>query len=143
MLIDDTPMPRAEELPENLKPLLRFNAINISDRRWQHDVLRLGKIIALDIPSSNERKIDMVRLIITTAMFFTLGFSALKVVWNYLGFICMGLITDPDARPEKHSICWLIAPDFEPNMRLLSLWQAEYPISSSLEVHYFCSASLI
>ena len=84
VLIEDTPMPRKDELPEKLKPLLRYNAISISDKRWKFDVLRLGRIISIDVPSASERKLDRVRAGISFALFASLTFSAGIVSWNFL-----------------------------------------------------------
>ena len=84
VLIEDTPMPREEELPEKLKPLLRYNAMSISDKRWKFDVLRLGKIISFDIPSASERKLDRVRAGISFALCASLTFTAGTISWNFL-----------------------------------------------------------
>ena len=62
VLIEGTPMPRFNELPEKLTPLLKYNAITISDRNWHSDVLGLGKIISFDIPSANERTLYRAKL---------------------------------------------------------------------------------
>jgi hypothetical protein len=83
VLVENTQMPRAEELPESLKPLARHNAIAISDHRWQSDVTRLAKVVALDIPgSAAERTLQWVRLAISFALFvavtLTSGWLALK-----------------------------------------------------------------
>ena len=84
VLIEDTPMPREEELPEKLTPLLRYNALAISDNRWKYDVLRLGKIISFDIPSASERKLDIVRALISFTLFASLTVTAGILSWNYL-----------------------------------------------------------
>jgi hypothetical protein len=84
VLIEDTPMPREDELPEKLKLLLRYNALSISDKRWKFDVLRLGKIISFDIPSASERKLDRVRAGISLALFSSLTFTAGIISWSYL-----------------------------------------------------------
>jgi len=84
VLVDGAPMPRAEELPEKLKSLIRFNAIAISDDRWKSDVLRLGKIISFEIPSANERKLARVNIGISFALFASLSLTAGLVSWNFL-----------------------------------------------------------
>ncbi|MCP4139036.1 MAG: toll/interleukin-1 receptor domain-containing protein [Chloroflexi bacterium] len=108
VLIENTPMPRAEELPEKLKPLLRYNALSISDNRWKFDVLRLGKIISFDIPSASEKILDRVRAAISFALFAALTFVAATISWN----------------------------SFQENPILLELWQSGAPfvviISSAL-----------
>ncbi|HSN88832.1 MAG TPA: toll/interleukin-1 receptor domain-containing protein [Thermoanaerobaculia bacterium] len=41
VLVEDAPMPRPEDLPEDLAKLARRNAIELSDARWAFDVDRL------------------------------------------------------------------------------------------------------
>lgn len=82
VLVENTQMPRAEELPESLKPLARHNAIAISDHRWQSDVTRLAKVVALDIPgSAAERTLQRVRLVVSFALF-----AAVAVT---MGWLCL------------------------------------------------------
>lgn len=45
VLVQDAPMPRAEELPPSLARLARRNAIELSDARWSYDVERLARAI--------------------------------------------------------------------------------------------------
>src|SRR6476661_10247150 len=40
VLVDRANMPASEDLPENLRPLARRNAIELSDSRWDTDVER-------------------------------------------------------------------------------------------------------
>ncbi len=83
VLIEQTAMPRAEELPDSLKPLVRHNAISISDSRWHSDVTRLAKIVALDIPGSvAERILQWVRLSVSLALFAALTFTTSLVAVN-------------------------------------------------------------
>lgn len=88
VLIEDTPMPRREELPEQLRPLLRFNALSISDKRWQFDVHRLGKIISFEVPSANERKLEQVRWAVSLMLCVSLVLTAGIVSRNYLCQLC-------------------------------------------------------
>ena len=83
VLIEDAAMPRAEELPESLKPLVRHNAISLSDNRWNSDVTRLAKIVAIDIPGSAAEKIlQWVRLVISIALFAAMFTTTGIVAWN-------------------------------------------------------------
>lgn len=84
VLVENASMPRAEELPDRLKPLTRYNALSISDDRWKTDVQRLGKIISFEIPSASERKIDRVRLAISFGLFASISFAAGIIAWNFL-----------------------------------------------------------
>jgi hypothetical protein len=45
VLVQDTPPPRAEDLPPSLARLARRNAIELSDARWAYDVDRLARTI--------------------------------------------------------------------------------------------------
>jgi len=84
VLLEDTPMPRANELPEMLWPLTRYNAVSISDSRWQADVTRLAKIVALDIPSATERRLQAVNVAIATALFAAITFTLTIIFWNLI-----------------------------------------------------------
>ena len=84
VLLEDTPMPRPSELPEMLWPLTRYNAVSISDSRWQGDVTRLAKIVALDIPSATERKLQTVNAAISTALFLAIAFTLSVIFWNLI-----------------------------------------------------------
>lgn len=84
VLIEGTPMPRINELPKKLHPLLNYNAITITDRNWYADVLGLGKIISFDIPSSNEKKLYWANISISVVLCASLSFSAAIIVFNYV-----------------------------------------------------------
>lgn len=85
VLVEGTPMPRADELPDALRALTRFNAISISDGRWREDVTRLAKIIALDIPSATARQLHRVNLLVSVALFVAIALTLSVVVGNLLG----------------------------------------------------------
>jgi hypothetical protein len=84
VLVEGAPMPRAEELPDRLKPLTRYNALSISDNRWKSDVQRLGKTIAFEIPSANERKLGWIGMGISFALFVSLSLTSGIISWNFL-----------------------------------------------------------
>lgn len=87
VLIEQTPMPRQAELPERLHPILKYNAITLSDNSWSSDVQRLAKFLAFDIPSVNERKINYVKKIASLSIFGTLAFTTFFLFLNYLSFV--------------------------------------------------------
>lgn len=89
VLLEGTPMPREAELPEALWPLTRYNALSISDSRWQEDVARLAKIVAFDIPSATERLLQAVNVLISAALYSAIAFT--------VSLIFLKLF---DARPE-------------------------------------------
>jgi hypothetical protein len=84
VLVDGASMPRADELPEKLKPLVRYNAIAVSDDRWKSDVQRLGKLLSLEIPSANERKLGSINMAISLALFASLSFTSGVLTYNFL-----------------------------------------------------------
>lgn len=84
VLIDDTPMPRTDELPELLQPLARFHAVSVSDARWEADINALAKIVALDIPSATARLLQSINLLLSTALFLAIAFTVTVVLWNLL-----------------------------------------------------------
>lgn len=76
VLIENAAMPRAEELPDVLKPLVRHNAVSLSDSRWSEDVTRLAKIVAIDIPGSEaERKLRLIRTTVAIALFAAMAYT--------------------------------------------------------------------
>lgn len=100
VLVENASMPRAEELPEKLKPLTRYNAMSISDDRWKTDVERLAKIISFEIPSASERKLYYVKLGVSFALSVSLTLIAgialtifselkepLRILWVSVPFI--------------------------------------------------------
>ena len=76
VLIEDTILPRKNELPENLAPILNYNAITITDRNWDSDVLGLGKIISLDVPTKNEKILFRIQVLIYSLLSASLISSA-------------------------------------------------------------------
>ncbi len=44
-LVDKAQMPKAEQLPEAMRPLARRNALELSDGRWRYDVGRLNETL--------------------------------------------------------------------------------------------------
>lgn len=84
VLVDGASMPRIGELPERLQPLVRYNAIAVSDDRWKSDVQRLGKLISFEIPSANERLLGWINMGISLALFVSLSFSSAVVTYNFL-----------------------------------------------------------
>lgn len=62
VLIGNASMPRPGELPESLRELSRRNAITVTDERWDFDVNRLAKVLAIDVPGSvAQRKLDLMK----------------------------------------------------------------------------------
>lgn len=45
VLVGNARMPRADQLPEDLRPITRRNAIELSDGRWRYDVGRLNSTL--------------------------------------------------------------------------------------------------
>jgi TIR domain len=76
VLIEDAVMPRAEELPDLIKPLSRHNAIAITDSRWASDVTRLAKVVAIDLPGSEaQRQLEYLQRVISIALLAAITFT--------------------------------------------------------------------
>lgn len=84
VLVEGAPMPRTEDLPPALQKLTRFNAIPISDSRWETDTERLGKIISLDIPPVAERRLRLANVLISTLLVATIVFMLSVLVRGML-----------------------------------------------------------
>jgi TIR domain len=83
VLVENAQMPRSEELPEPLKPLVRHNALSISDHRWVADVTRLAKVVAIDIPgSAAERMLRAAQWLISLAIVLSVSGTAGWLAWN-------------------------------------------------------------
>lgn len=78
VLIGNAAMPRPDELPESLGELSRRNAITATDERWDFDVRRLAKVLAIDVPGSvAQRKLDLMKGL---ALALLLGAGAVTTV---------------------------------------------------------------
>ena len=125
VLVEDTPMPRSEELPESLKDLARHNAISISNSRWKTDVTRLAKVVAMDIPSARERALRWVNYLIASGLFLAIAYTITVVFLNAIGrdgandqLLLSEILTELFSKTEKGEC---IHP---PAWELLKLWQA-------------------
>lgn len=58
VLFDGTPMPKAEELPDNLKPLVRRQFIEIDPKRFEDDVRKLAEALKKILPAEDHPPID-------------------------------------------------------------------------------------
>jgi TIR domain len=54
ILVERTPMPTAADLPEDLRPLLRRNALELENARWDADVDRLMRAIEAHVAKRDE-----------------------------------------------------------------------------------------
>lgn len=57
LLVDGAKMPREVELPENLRPLARSNALKLRDDDWDSDIERLSRAIGARGNSSRMRRL--------------------------------------------------------------------------------------
>ena len=135
VLIEGTVLPRQEELPEPLAPLLNYNAVTISDRKWDADVLALGKIISFDIPTTNERILFWVQAFIYSLLAVSLIISTAKVAYSAIHMADdfnledYGLISRPVAAiPFYVIICALIVLSLI--LRLIAKEKRKYIIYS-------------
>ncbi|MBV1690842.1 toll/interleukin-1 receptor domain-containing protein [Novosphingobium sp. G106] len=91
VLIGNAAMPRPGELPDTLGDLSRRNAITVTDERWEFDVNRLAKVLAIDVPGSvAQRRLDRLKaaalaMLLLSGAFVTLAFCAALRAGNALG----------------------------------------------------------
>lgn len=82
VLIGDASMPRRDEMPERLADLTRRNAMTITDERWDFDVARLAKVLAIDVPGSvAQQRLDLLKgvallLLLAGGLFNIIAFCA-------------------------------------------------------------------
>src|ERR1044071_5509676 len=62
VLVDDAPMPREQDLPDDLKRLARRHALEISDERWEFDVGRLMDTLEERLEKRSGREIARQRV---------------------------------------------------------------------------------
>ena len=87
VLIGNASMPRADELPGELSDLAKRNAITVSDERWNFDVERLAKVLAIDVPGSvAQRRLDRAKwvaltLVVATGVLSVAAFCRAVLAW--------------------------------------------------------------
>jgi len=133
VLIGDANMPRMDELPEKLGELTRRNAITITDERWDFDVTRLAKVLAIDVPGSvAQRKLDALKsmallLLFAPGTFVTIifcvaverwteavtlkeaGFTSLVSAVPFIAILLAGtlaLVAAPSMEESKRKFAW-------------------------------------
>lgn len=136
VLIGDTTMPRKDELPETLGELTRHNAMTITDERWDFDVTRLAKVLAIDVPGSvAQRKLNVLKfmallLLFASGTFATIvfckavnewapagtgtllkdaGFSSLESAYPFIAILLAGtlaLVAAPLMEVSKRKFAW-------------------------------------
>jgi hypothetical protein len=124
VLVEDTPMPRADELPAALRGLVRFNAVTLSDARWDADVARLARIVALDLPSATERRLQMLNALIVAALSLAVLATVLAWFGNMLG---AGGTAATGLAALARDGGWIGGSDackVQPAYALLPVWQA-------------------
>ena len=134
VLVGNTPMPRASELPERLHPLLRFNAISISDNRWNNDVNRLAKIIGLDIPSETEQKLSGLNVLVSLSLAFALLICFIALFYN-LSCHIRSSISQAGALCSSYAL-----PDFSPT---LEHWPIDLRITAIPFITIPCCSALL
>ncbi len=85
VLVESAAMPRASELPESLRGLVRHNAMSISDQRWRSDVERLAKVVALDMPASlTQTRLLQAQVVISAALVLAVAGTCAWIARNHL-----------------------------------------------------------
>lgn len=79
VLVQGATMPREDDLPEALKALSRRNAVSVGDASWASDTARLAKVLAIDVRSTFERRLDWLKLAVVCLLVVPLVMSLLKI----------------------------------------------------------------
>jgi hypothetical protein len=115
VLIGDATMPRTDELPETLSELTRRNAMTLTDERWDFDVTRLAKVLAIDVPGSvAQRKLNLLQslallLLFASGTLATVVFCKAVNGWGGRGArSCSGTPDLPPLSPlfRSSQSCW-------------------------------------
>lgn len=83
VLLEDARMPQWEELPEPLKPLADYNAVQLRDGDWEHDLQRMTRAIeqkgfkrkSSDTLASGKRKLLVAAFVASTIAILAIGAS--------------------------------------------------------------------
>lgn len=79
VLVQGADMPREGDLPDALKALSRRNAVSVSDANWASDTARLAKVLAIDVRSTFERRLDWLKLAIVCLLLLPFVISLMKI----------------------------------------------------------------
>lgn len=79
VLVQGANMPREDDLPEALKALSRRNAVSVSDANWALDTARLAKVLAIDVRSTFERRLDWLKLAVVCLLVLPFVVSMMKL----------------------------------------------------------------
>jgi hypothetical protein len=94
ILVQNAPLPKTEHLPKQLEPLLRHQALDIGDQRWDYDVGLLIKSIESYSPTKSLR-----RVVTISSAILLIALMILGVAWNYRGRTA-AVITNQNATPS-------------------------------------------
>jgi TIR domain len=93
VLVENAAMPKPEDLPGSITPLAYLQAIEISDSRWDEDINRLVKVLAVNRKVSAKTGLWN-RLTLETGKLKTFAFVLLLAA--FLAFIIQRYLLEPD-----------------------------------------------
>lgn len=83
VLVQNAKMPLESELPEKLRNFYRCNAISLSDESWNSDLVRLARVLAIDISGSvTEKRLYWVQCIVLLCLSAPLIFGLYRLGWD-------------------------------------------------------------
>lgn len=83
VLVQNAKMPLESELPDKLRNFSRCNAISLSDESWSSDLVRLARVLALDISGSvKERRLYWVQRVVLLCLSVPLIFGLSRLGWD-------------------------------------------------------------
>ena len=135
VLMDGTPMPRSDELPDQLKSLANHNAQSISADRWHSDVTRLARSIALDIPSATERKLALVNRIVSLSLLLAVVIPTSFIAWNIWHEYIITQSNQPLIEPWHTALSFLF---IVPSSALLFVFARD--VDDAKQLYFYASA---
>lgn len=99
VLVEGATMPNTSELPPELKRLTRFQALEISDSRWDHDLGRLVEI--LKKIGKRPRALPMMAGFALTTIVLVLGLYQVEILSNHSIVLPFNLTSKIDSLLDK------------------------------------------
>lgn len=99
VLVGGATMPNASQLPPELQRLTRFQALEMSDSRWDHDLGRLVEI--LKKIGKRSRVLPKMAVVVLTAIVSVLGLYQVEILSNHSIVLPFNLTSKIDSLLEK------------------------------------------
>lgn len=84
VLVGNARMPKAKQLPDDLKPLIRRNALELSDTRWEYDVSVLIEEISKKTGLHVKKRKPTLRSVFVFGFVFIAGVIGVIAYWQFI-----------------------------------------------------------